>query len=51
MIRHILKNGQEVASVEGLLIKAAEFPTLYQMVSEVLHSEASDARQEIHTAV
>lgn len=50
MIRHILKNGQEVASVEGLMVKAAEFPTLYQMVSEVLY-EASDARQEIHKAV
>lgn len=30
MIRHILKDGREVESIEGFVVKAEDFPMVYE---------------------
>ncbi len=35
MIHHVLKDGTEVKSIEGHVIKADEFDTLYQVVNRI----------------
>ena len=35
-IRHVLKDGTEVDSIEGHVIKAEEFPQLYEEVGRIM---------------
>lgn len=34
-IHHILKNGTEVKDIKGHLIKAEEFPVLYEVINRI----------------
>lgn len=34
-IHHILKNGKEVDDIKGHLIKADEFPVLYEVINRI----------------
>ena len=35
MIKHILKNGQQVDSIEGIVIKMEDFPRVYEIMDIV----------------
>ena len=35
MIRHILKDGTQVDSVEGIVIKQKDFPELYKIIEKM----------------
>lgn len=35
MVKHYLKNGQQVESVAGIVIKQKDFPDLYKTIEEV----------------
>lgn len=35
MIRHIMKDGSERDSIEGILLKKEDFPTLYAILSKI----------------
>lgn len=37
MIRHILKDGTEVKSVSGIVIKADQFYALYRMMEKIAY--------------
>ena len=36
MIYHILKDGTAVDSIEGLMIKADDFPVLYETINRIM---------------
>ena len=42
MIRHILKDGTEVDSVEGKVIKSDDFRTMYEVIIRITMKEDSD---------
>ena len=44
-IHHVLKDGTQVDSVEGHLIKAADHPVLYEVVNRI--SKAGDAHETV----
>ncbi len=46
-INHILKDGTQVDSIEGHLIKADEFKVLYEVINRI--SKAGDAIETIPT--
>lgn len=35
MIKHFLKNGQQVDSVEGIILKQEDFPDLYRLIDQI----------------
>lgn len=35
MIKHILKNGQQVDSVAGIVLKHEDFPGLYKLIDQI----------------
>lgn len=35
MVKHVLKNGRRVKTIEGHLIKREEFPAVYALADEV----------------
>lgn len=35
MIKHILKNGQQVDSVEGIVLKSDDFPRIYELMDQI----------------
>lgn len=35
MIRHILKDGTEVPQVAGMVVKAEDFPLVYEIISRI----------------
>lgn len=35
MIKHILKNGQQVDSIEGIMLKADDFPRIYELMDRM----------------
>lgn len=35
MIRHILKDGTEVNSIKGVVIKADQFPQVYRVIERI----------------
>ena len=35
MIKHVLKNGQQVDSVAGIILKQEDFPALYKLISQI----------------
>ena len=35
MIKHILKNGQQVDSIEGIVLKMDEFPKVYELMDRI----------------
>ena len=39
MIKHILRNGTQVDSVEGKVIKAQEFGVLYEVIGRIRNDE------------
>jgi hypothetical protein len=47
MIKHVLKDGSVVDSIEGHMIKAADYPVLYEVVNRIQkegdNTEASNA--------
>ena len=45
-IHHVLKDGREVDSIEGHVIKADEFSMLYEVVSRI-----NNRKEEHHEAV
>ena len=38
-VRHILKDGTEVADITGKVIRTAEFEVLYQVVNRIMEKE------------
>lgn len=42
-IRHILKDGTEVESIEGHVIKADEFQQLYEVVGKIMKGTDNEA--------
>lgn len=42
MIKHVLKDGTEVPSVEGKVIKADDFRTMYEVIIRITMKEESD---------
>lgn len=41
-VRHVLKDGTEVPSVEGKVIKADDFRTMYEVIIRITMKEESD---------
>ena len=35
MIKHILKNGQQVDSVAGIVLKQEDFPGIYKLIDQI----------------
>lgn len=35
MIKHFLKNGQQVDSIEGIVLKQEDFPELYRLIDQM----------------
>lgn len=35
MVKHILKNGQQVDSVAGIVLKQEDFPGLYKLIDQI----------------
>ena len=35
MIKHILKNGQQVDSVAGIVLKQEDFPGIYKLIEQI----------------
>ena len=35
MVKHFLKNGQQVDSIEGIVIKMDEFPRVYEIMDRI----------------
>ena len=35
MVKHILKNGQQVDSIEGIVIKMDDFPRVYEIMDRI----------------
>lgn len=44
MIRHVLKDGTAVASIDGHVIKADQFPVLYEVINRI--SKEGDEKNE-----
>lgn len=47
-IHHILKNGTEVKDIKGHLIKAEEFPVLYEVINRI--QKGGDNNESISTS-
>lgn len=41
MIRHVLKDGRTVDSIEGHVIKADQFPVLYEVIERISKKDAA----------
>lgn len=41
-VRHVLKDGTEAPSVEGKVIKADDFRTMYEVIIRITMKEESD---------
>lgn len=35
MIKHVLKDGTEVPNVAGMVVKAEDFPVVYEVISRI----------------
>lgn len=46
MIKHILKNGQQVDSVAGIVLKQKDFPDLYNLISQINERVAKEGDDE-----
>ena len=44
-IKHVLKDGTEVEDITGHLIKAADYPVLYEVISRI--NERKDQKDEV----
>lgn len=42
MIKHVLKDGTEVADISGYVIKAEQFPVLYEIINRIQQKEDSN---------
>lgn len=42
MIRHVLKSGQEVETLEGITLAASDFPGVYAVLREALKRMMED---------
>lgn len=42
MIKHYLKNGQQVDSVAGILIKQKDFPEVYRAIDNIMMNVPED---------
>ena len=48
MVKHYLKNGQQVESVAGIVIKQKDFPDLYKTIEEVEKKMLRNAATKAH---
>ena len=44
-IHHILKNGTEVDDIQGHMIKAEEFPVLYEVINRIQKGGDADVKR------
>lgn len=35
MIKHVLKDGTEVENISGMVVKAEDFPVVYEVISKI----------------
>lgn len=48
MIRHVLKDGRQVDSIEGHVVKAEENPVLYEIISRM--QKEGDEHEPVSTS-
>lgn len=46
-VKHVLKDGTEVENIDGHLIKAEEFKTLYEIISQINGREGDQKKDEV----
>lgn len=44
MVKHFLKNGQQVDSIEGIVIKMEDFPRIYELMDRMNERLAKEAQ-------
>lgn len=47
MIYHVLKDGTEVESIEGKVVKADQFETLYQVINRITEKDQKNERNMV----
>ena len=48
-IHHILKDGTEVKDIKGHLIKADEFPVMYEVINRIQKKEGKEDGRNLET--
>ena len=45
MVKHILRSGQQVDSIEGIVLKMDEFPKVYEIMDRINERLAKEERK------
>lgn len=46
MIKHVLKDGRQVDTVEGHVIKADQYPVLYEVINRINQEEGDQSKHD-----